>query len=76
MKHEPVPAEVSAWLAGEPMPVEERPFATFTRYCNDPAYRKQLDDETVMMRARANAAIDAGIARYRARMEREGGDHA
>lgn len=54
-------------LSDDPRPLAEQ-CATVLRYCDDADFRAQVDAETAVNRARANASIDAGIARYRARI--------
>lgn len=44
-------------------------FTTLERYWNDPDFRARLDAETQANRDRANAAIDAGLAKHRAAQE-------
>ncbi len=42
-------------------------FTALERYSVDPAFRDQIDAEVAANRARMNAAIDAGMAKYDAK---------
>lgn len=44
-------------------------FATINRYSSDPDFRAAMDAEREVERDRCNAAIDAGVAKYRAGRE-------